>query len=168
MTLRIMVRFVCTMCGRCCMGMGRYVKIERIMGQSQLLCRHDLSGEMRYVTIEKPYREHFDPEKERIGAKEWCPFLFPAKTEGKYVCIIHQTRPQFCRDFKCCAMRIFDKNGIERGEVKGKKTLSTDDGELDTFWKSDIVPIPYHNDAQWRREAIAALEKAGYRVELYE
>ena len=156
------------MCGRCCMGMGRYVTIERVMGQNPLVCRHELSGEVRYVTIEKPFRDVFDPEMERIGAEEWCPFLYPTENEGDYACIIYRTRPQFCRDFKCYAMRIFGENGEEKGIVKGKKTLATDDSELDEFWKKEIALIPYHDDTQWRRESIAALKQAGYIVELYE
>ncbi|MEA2035524.1 MAG: YkgJ family cysteine cluster protein [Euryarchaeota archaeon] len=163
-----MTEFVCTICGRCCMGMGRYVKVISSMGNGQIIGRHELGKETFYGRIEKPYRNSFDPDNDERDAPEgWCPFLKKISDE-KYVCIIYNTRPQFCRNFKCCRMRIFDNKGSETGMIKGKATLSTDDSSLNELWAEKIAPIPFTDDKGWMSEVIHILEEKGYSVEVYD
>jgi len=138
------------------------------MGNGQIVGRHELGKETFYATIEKPYRKSFDPYGDDSDVPErWCPFLKKINDE-KYVCIIYNTRPEFCRNFKCCRMRIFDQKGSEIGMIKGKATLSTDNTSLNELWAKKIEPIQFIDDKRWVSEVIHILEENGYIVEEYD
>jgi len=150
------------------MGMARYVKVISSTGNGQIAGKHELGKETFYAMVEKPYRNLFDPDNDDRDTPEgWCPFLNKIDDE-KYVCIIYNTRPQFCRNYKCCRMRIFDHKGSEIGMVKGKTTLSTDDSSLNELWGEKIAPIQFTDDKGWMSEVIHILEEKGYSVEVYD
>jgi len=148
------------------MGMGKYVKIKGSMGP-KYICVHELTNETVYATVEKPYRNAFDPD-ERDTPEEWCPFLAEGEEEGTYVCVIHATRPKFCRDFVCASMRIYTQDGVEAGKVSGKGSLVSSDARLNALWKEHINPISAGTDQEWKAKAIEVLESEGYRLEVYE
>jgi hypothetical protein len=158
---------VCTLCGKCCMGMGKYVKIKGSMGPNKYICVHELSNETVYATVEKPYRDDFDPD-ERDTPEEWCPFLSEGEGEETFVCVIHGTRPKFCRDFVCASMRIYTQDGVEAGKVSVKGSLVSKDDHLNTLWKDQINPIITGNDEAWKAKAVEVLEPEGYRIEVYD
>jgi len=149
------------------MGMGKYVKIKGSMGPNTYISVHELSNETVYATVEKPYRTTFDPD-ERDTPEEWCPFLAEGEEEGTYVCVIHGTRPGFCRDFVCASMRIYTQDGVEAGKVSGKGSLVSSDAQLNTLWKEQINPIITGTDEAWKTKAIEVLEPEGYRIEVYD
>jgi Fe-S-cluster containining protein len=149
------------------MGMGKYVKIKGSMGPNKYICVHELTNETVYATVEKPYRDTFDPD-ERDTPEEWCPFLAEGEEEETYVCVIHGTRPRFCRDFVCASMRIYTQDGVEAGKVSGKGSLVSSDDHLNALWKEQINPISAGIDEEWKTKAIEVLESEGYRIEVYE
>jgi Fe-S-cluster containining protein len=154
--------FECTLCGRCCMGMGRYVTVERKMSATQYLCRHQLGKEVFYATIERPYRDRFEAGEGREEA--WCPFLMQQPDGTGHVCIVHATRPRFCREYRCYSVKIDDPAGEEAGRVKGRRTLATGDARLEAIWNERVVPLTTADDRRWREEVKILLEKEGYRV----
>ncbi len=149
------------------MGMGRYVNIVGSTGPPRVICVHELGKETVYATVEKPYRNTFDPD-ERDTPKEWCPFLQKGEHEGTFVCIIHATRPKFCRDFVCATMRIYTQDGVESGRVKGHFNLVSSDDRLNALWNERIKPLIARNDVDWKAQAAEIIESEGYRLEVYE
>ncbi|MCC7565013.1 MAG: YkgJ family cysteine cluster protein [Methanomicrobiaceae archaeon] len=163
-----MAAFACTRCGKCCMGFGRYVRIERQVSGRDFLCRFTLTGERSALRVEDRYRSLFADTSQHARHPAWCPFLRKVRDEETYVCTVYSTRPSFCRSFICCTMRIFDTAGTPVGSVKGRRSLSTGDAELGRCWAERVAPLTTDDDALWRSQAAAALEEAGYRVEIYE
>ena len=58
-----MAEFECTVCGRCCMGMGRYVKVTGVMGPDKYAAIHGISNETFYPVVLKAFRGDFDIDK---------------------------------------------------------------------------------------------------------
>lgn len=148
------------------MGMGKYVKIKGSMGANRYVCVHELSNETVYATVEKAYRDDFDPD-ERDTPEEWCPFLQKGEEEGTFVCVIHGTRPAFCNDFVCASMRIYTQDGAEAGKVSEKGSLVSRDDRLNALWKERIAPFATGGD-EWKEKAVGTLEAEGYRIEVYD
>ncbi len=162
-----MAEFVCTLCGKCCMGMGRYVNVVGTMG-SKVICRHELGEETCYATVEKPYRDDFDPDDPEPLHEGWCPFLYEEEPGSKYVCIIYATRPQFCRNFRCARMRIYDSSGAEAGIVKGRRSLQSENQDFVKLWEEKVAPIAIDDDDAWTEAVKEALEPDGYKIEVYD
>jgi Fe-S-cluster containining protein len=159
--------FECTLCGRCCMGMGRYVTIEREVNDTRYICHHGLTKEMFHATVERRYREEF--LKNAAGRDpKWCPFLMGAGNEETYTCCIYATRPRFCREYKCYTVRILNAAGTEVGRVRGRRTLASEDSALLRLWEGTVAPLSAADDARWRRDLKRILEEADYRVLFYE
>jgi Fe-S-cluster containining protein len=159
-------RFECTVCGRCCFGMGKYVRVLGQMGPNRIAVRHDLSNETCYVTIAKEFRNDFDLA-EAMGIKSgWCPFLRESG-EGIYPCAIYETRPQFCRDFTCCRMRVYCSDGIPVARVTSKSSVLTDDEAFAEWWKKNAASYPGEGK-EWEEGVTRLLSSEGYRVVWYD
>ncbi|WOF15781.1 hypothetical protein F1737_03265 [Methanoplanus sp. FWC-SCC4] len=162
-----MAEFLCTLCGRCCMGMGRYVKITGQMGSGKYAARHEISKETFYATVDRKHRNSFDPF-DRSTPVEWCPFLIDADEEGNYYCAVHDSIPGFCRNFKCCSYRIFDRDKNSVGRVKGSFNLISDDNDLKSIWESEIKSLSCNDEEEQKEQMISVLSKKGYFVEEYD
>lgn len=156
-------RFSCTLCGRCCFGMGKYIRIIGQLGMNQIVVRHDITGETVYATIPRKYRDDFDFAEARSVTEGRCPFL--SEEDGVYPCIIFDSAPAFCRNFICCRMRVFDMAGTQVARVKGRDSVLTDDDAFSEWWKNAIAALP---DENWEEMASSLLEKKGYRAVWYE
>lgn len=155
--------FSCTKCGQCCFGMGKYVKAIGQMGASQVVVKHEISGETCYATIPRKYRDDFDFAEARSVTEGWCPFLI--EEDGLYPCIIYDSAPKFCKDFKCCSMRVFDAEGNPVARAKNKGSLLTKDDAFSEWWKTTIAVLP---DDNWEEEASSLLKQKGYRAVWYD
>lgn len=157
--------FECTVCGRCCFGMGKYVRVTGQMGQNRIAIRHELSNETCYVTIEKEFRDDFDLA-DAMGVKSgWCPFL--CESGDGFPCAIYETRPQFCREFTCCRMRVYSSDGVPVARVKSKSSVLTDDKDFTEWWKEHAATLPGDGRA-WEEEVSRLLVAEGYRVVWYD
>lgn len=154
------------MCGKCCMGMGRYVKITGMIGQNRYAVQHTMSGEFCYATVEPRFRNEIK-KGEDMG---WCPFLCEVEEDGcrKYYCAIYDTAPKFCKDFQCCRARILDANGTEKGEIKGRRTLVTEDENLKEIWDSNKEVNDITDEAKWAEMMGEILKNKGYSLVVYE
>lgn len=162
-----MTGFVCTFCGRCCMGMGRYVKITGVMGGGRYAARHELSNEFFYATIDKKFRDKFDP-LHRNTPPEWCPFLMDRDDEGNNLCSIYDSAPSFCRNLKCCTCRIFDSEGNLVGTVKGRSTIVTGDEILDKLWDAAVNSALDLGINEQKLKITGILKGSGYDVRYYD
>jgi len=162
-----MTEFVCTFCGKCCMGMGRYVKITGIMGEGRYAARHEISKEVFYATVDKKFRGKFNPLN-RNTPPEWCPFLMDKDDDGNYLCSIYDSAPSFCKNFKCCSCRIFKSDGTPTGMVKGKSTLVTDDPELEKLWNEVLESVTDMDLEEEREKIVGILKESGYKADYYD
>ncbi|MDD1705614.1 MAG: YkgJ family cysteine cluster protein [Methanoregulaceae archaeon] len=126
-----MARFACTRCGKCCISLGRHIRIERSISSAYHYCRVAVTGELLPVAVHPRHREIFESGKKDPS---WCPFL--RKEEGDlFTCTIYETRPHLCREFMCRTMLIYNRENREAGYVKGRRTLVTSDPVLESAWK---------------------------------
>ncbi len=151
-----MAQFVCTRCGKCCMSLGRHIRIERSISSVQHYCRIAITGELLPVTVSPQHRDLFS-SGERDS--RWCPFL--RRDRNLYTCTIHETLPRLCREFRCRTMQIYDRDGHVAGYVKGRRSLSSEDRNLALLWSE----IPADSDDDDMKEI---LKRQGYRAELLE
>jgi Fe-S-cluster containining protein len=148
---------------------GELIEIEKRLTSRDYLCRQKIVGGTFRARVEERFLDAFRDTTTRDAHPAWCPFLRPLPGErGKYVCTIHETRPLVCRSYICCTMRIFASDGREAGKVKGRRSLTTEDAALRRCWEESVVPLATDDDTAWKSDVAAVLERAGYRVEVYE
>jgi len=129
-----MALFTCTRCGKCCMSLGRHIRIERSISPVQHYVRDAISGEVTLVSIHPHNRARFSEEAPEGG----CPFL-RMDGDATFTCTIYGMRPRTCREFRCRTMVIRGPDGQEAGYVKGRRTLVTTDPVLEALWQ-EIPP----------------------------
>lgn len=151
--------FICTRCGKCCISLGRYIRIERSLSPVQHYVRNAISGEIILVTIHPDHRALFS-EKPEEG---WCPFL-RRDPGGLFVCTIHENRPAICRNFRCLTMVITSQDGTEVGQVVGRATITTKDTILKELWNNLKKQMPV-SDPGWLEHMQRGLRMHGYAVE---
>ncbi|MDD1679887.1 MAG: YkgJ family cysteine cluster protein [Methanomicrobiales archaeon] len=162
---RIMARFACLRCGKCCQNFGPYLTVERELEEGHYYCHCSLSGEHFFARIIGKEMPAF-VEKTFPGQAP-CPFLC-REGSSLYTCAIYPTRPRFCREYQCSSMDILDGTGERRGRVGGRRSLISKDQDLVTLWQKEIQPLPEDSEIIWRETVKAILEKGGYRVIVYE
>lgn len=151
----------CTRCGKCCISIGRYIRIDRRSGPD-ILAVMDLTRER--------FRSRVAPEYRSLsgmpGGPGWCPFLRKVPGEGTFACTIYPSRPAYCREFRCCRIVIRDRDGKVVGKVKGRRSLESGDPALRGWWKEHVAPLTGTDDTAWTRMVKEKLLVAGYSVEL--
>lgn len=150
--------FSCTLCGRCCLGAGRYIVVLKQTGPQEYRCRETITRREFTARVEDRYLPLFTRPSVQWTHPAACPFL---RQDGKvFLCTVHASRPQFCRDFCCVRMRV-ERGGAVVGELRGKTGLKTEDAFLSALWDGQIAPLDLeHRDG--RAEAARILEEAGY------
>jgi len=144
---------------------GRHIHIERKLGERDYYCRDLISGNLAMAHVESPYLPVFREKGGYNEGNDQCHFLVRT-TEG-YTCVVYNTRPLSCREFKCCRMRIFrgEKNLV--GTIKGRRSLTTTDPDLEQLWNDRVRLLRIEEDGQWDIKVKSILEESGYTVELY-
>jgi hypothetical protein len=93
---------------------------------------------------------------------ESCPFLrYISDNEAR--CIIHSTRPDYCRKSGCYDYLVRDNDGVICGKLKNRFIIGADEGVSQVLADlSDIVSqAPYD---VFIKEVTAALTNAGYMI----
>lgn len=162
-----MTEFTCTRCGKCCISLGRHMRIIRSPSQFSHILHVKVSGETRPVQVNPELRELFLLKGAPSYAEGWCPFL--RKTaEGIFVCTVYSSRPVICRSFRCCTMRILDREGQEAGKVKGRRTISTNDPRLEEVWNNEIVQYSTLPDREFSARCQSIIAIHGYVCEIFD
>lgn len=155
-----MARFTCTRCGKCCISLGRHIRIERSLSAVQHYVRNAVSGDLVPVTVHPDHRVLYSGGE---GDAAWCPFL-RKDPEGVFVCTVYETRPQICREFRCRTMVITDREGNEAGHISGTASLSSTDPVLVALW-NDLLEAG-RGDTGSRMETLrSGLLRHGYTLE---
>lgn len=159
--------FICNRCGKCCISLGRHIRLERSLSSTSHSCRVKVTGELLPVQVHPEYRNLFHLRTPPSFDPSWCPFLRRSE-EGSFVCTIYSSRPGICRTFRCCTMRILDREGKEAGKVKGRRDLQTDDPRLLEIWTREILNPGDLPDPVFKKKAGSVLADHGYRLDLME
>ncbi len=152
---------VCTRCGKCCISLGRHIRIERSLSSSDHYIRIGITREIVPVRVHPDFTRIFRDTRPETTRQSWCPFLRKQDT-GEFVCTIYPSRPKICRDFICSASRILDREGREAGRIQGRRHLKSDNPDLVRFWKEHIEPIQEEDENAWKERMKEELIKAGY------
>ena len=155
--------FECIQCGKCCLGIGSIVKMERQLSRFGFVVKNDVVKEMRQALITPEYREIFESDhsiQEQHPAA--CYFVRRLPT-GKYVCTIHPYRLLICSSYHCCSARI-SRNGEEVGKVKGRVSPESKDENLLSLWREKITPA----DDPTQEYIASVLKDGGYEVLFYD
>jgi Fe-S-cluster containining protein len=96
-----MHRFACRQCGQCCRSLDYHNEVEaadiarwRSMGRSDIL---RWVGVYRHTDAQPTYRIWVDPATGQPAAS--CPFLKSNASENRWVCGIHDVKPEICRQY---------------------------------------------------------------------
>lgn len=162
-----MTEFTCTRCGKCCISLGRHMRITRSSSQFSHTLSVKVTGETRPVQVNPELRDLFLLKGAPAYEEGWCPFL-RRTAEGMFVCTVYFSRPAICRSFRCCTMRILDREGRERGRVKGRHSLSTDDALLEKVWTVEIAPHSTIPDDEFFPLCQSILATRGYVCEIFD
>lgn len=160
-----LMKFDCTRCGKCCMVSGKHIHIERKLGERDYYCRDLLTNNLVIAHVESPYLPKFREKEVYQEENDQCHFL--VRTPEGYSCVVYNTRPLSCRNFKCCRMRIYHGGKNLVGTIKGRRSLSTTDQDLEILWNDRIRVLEIADDGQWDMKVKKILEDTGYTVELY-
>jgi hypothetical protein len=144
---------------------GKHIRIERKLGERDYYCRDLITNNLEMTHVESPYLPVFTEKGGYREENDQCHFL--VRTPEGYACVVYNTRPLSCREFRCCHMRIYRDRKNLVGTVKGRRGLSTTDPDLEKFWNDRIRLLDVTEDGQWDMKVKKFLEDAGYTVELY-
>ncbi|MDD1701983.1 MAG: YkgJ family cysteine cluster protein [Methanoregula sp.] len=177
-----MVPFVCDGCGKCCTSLGAYIKIERQLTEQDFFCKNGITGEIFPVHVQPEFAEVVDERftnghADTTGSpRPGCVFLCRNPAGPGFVCAIYPTRPQVCREFRCCHMMIHNSKGAVVGRMVGNRDIQTADPILARIWSREVKSLPVpgktasgpespYSDPVWIQKANAILSSHGYRGE---
>jgi Fe-S-cluster containining protein len=183
-----MATFVCNNCGKCCVSLGAYMRIERQLTSGDYYCRNGITGEVFPVHVQPAFVDEIDEEftsgsGEVPGSRTGCIFMRKNPEGPGFTCAIYPTRPPICREFRCYHMVISDSRGEVAGRMVGKTDIQTIDPVLAQIWNDKVKPLavaaasrkptdPFHglisspcSDPAWIQKVSAILASHGYRAE---
>lgn len=156
--------FFCVRCGECCSQMGDVHVVEEERGQGRFLVANRYTGERDEVEVD-PALACLYPDRRVF--ERWpmaCPFLREDTESGEVVCIVHRTRPEICREYRCWRLLVLDASGVRAGRVMERRHLAADDPALRAFWEEHIAGIREGDIDRWDEQVILLLKGAGYMV----
>jgi Fe-S-cluster containining protein len=144
------------------MCMGDYIVIENQIGPFEFACESVSTG--------TPFIAIIDDDKHQIFLDRTFPDQHPAacrflRPDGKLIrCVIHETSPPQCKNYRCVIMRIFDSHKNLSGTVTGNLSLHTDDPVLRNVWEDAERKFSFLSE-EGEKNLQKYLEEKGYRVE---
>jgi len=157
--------FECLCCGVCCRYLGPYHEAHPSSSDAhayEFELEFTPTGERIRVTIPEEMQHLISDTHFFEEYPESCPFLrYISDNEAR--CIIHNTRPDYCRKSGCYDYLVRDSNGVICGKIKNRFVIGADEHVslvLASF--SDIVSrAPYD---VFIEEVTDALTNAGYTI----
>jgi Fe-S-cluster containining protein len=163
-----MPSFACTRCGKCCMNFGELIRVERELSDIDFSCRFLITNEVFRARVMPEWRGLFSDTSEVDAHPAWCRFLRRSSDGSGFVCTIHDSNASICREFRCCLMRIYDRNGRQVGKIGGNRSLISEDEGLTQFFRENVTGIESSSLKEWLGKAGKALSSTGYRVVMYD
>ncbi|MDO8872139.1 MAG: YkgJ family cysteine cluster protein [Methanoregula sp.] len=156
--------FTCQQCGECCRTMGEIIEILEELDTSSFRIGFSVTGEERIVSIDPEKQELFRFQDIKTLQPMACPFLRDAGNK-KYVCSVHSSRPELCRQYSCYRILVLDPQDKRIGRVTGaSRFFTTSDEDLRTLWNREIAGVVIPDEKCWEEHVEQTLTHAGYRV----
>ncbi len=155
--------FECIQCGKCCLGIGSIVKMDKQLSKYGYVVKNDVVKEMRQALVTPEYRELFDNDHSVQEKHPSACFFVRRLPTGKYVCTIHPYRLLICSSYHCCSARI-NRGDVEVGKVKGRVSLESKDETLLELWRERILS----QDDPTQEYISSVLDEAGYQILFYD
>lgn len=144
--------------------MGEIIEIREEMENSSFRIGLSVTGEERIVSVDLNKRELFRLKDDKTLRPMACPFLRQTSNK-KYVCSIHSTRPELCRQYSCYRILVLDNNERKMGKVTdASRYFITDNAELRRLWNREIAGVNIPNEKCWEEHVEQTLTSAGYRI----
>jgi len=142
--------------------MGKIISICSEPVPLQFRIWYTTTGEEREVTV--------DREKEdlvRAGTAEVpspaCPFL--RRGPHEFICSIHGSRPDLCRQYSCFRILAMDLQGKKAGRVmNASRYLVTEDTNLRTIWQDEIRDADIPDEMRWEEYVAHVLTRRGFSL----
>ncbi len=156
--------FFCQQCGECCSHMHQIHQTEEDCGNHTFRIRNVYNGERTLVTIDADKLSLFEDQSILEDWPEACPFVRKDPVHNRVCCIVHQTRPELCREFGCWRILILDSSGRRVGRIMGSRHLSTEDAVLQQIWDDHAGSLSTLDDTAWDEIVTGLLVQKGYLV----
>jgi len=157
--------FECLCCGVCCRYLGPYHEAHAASsdaGVYEFELEFTPTGERIDVTVSEEMQHLLSDMSVFEEYPESCPFLrYISDNEAR--CIIHSTRPDYCRKSGCYDYLVRDSDGVICGKIKNRFVIDADERVSEVLARlSDIVSrAPYD---VFIKEVTSSLTDAGYTI----
>ena len=155
--------FRCQLCGECCSTMGEIIGIREEIGPLHFRIWYTTTGEEREVIVDRDKVDLFRAGTARESSLA-CPFL-RRRGAREFVCSVHESRPDLCRQYSCFRILALDSSGKKAGRVMDKsRCLVTVDPGLRTIWQEKIQGVDIPDETEWEAFVAEVLTRNGFRV----
>ena len=144
--------------------MGEIIEIHEELEPDVFRIGFSVTGEERIVSVDPEKRDLFHLEVFKTLQPMACPFMRKSGTK-KFVCSVHSSRPELCRQYCCYRILVLDSQGKGIGKVTdSSRYFTTTDVDLRKIWNSEIASIGISDERCWEEHVEQTLTRAGYRV----
>jgi uncharacterized protein len=156
--------FTCQQCGECCSSMGEIIEIRDVLDPATFRIGFTATGEERIVSLDPEKQELFRKYDIRTSRPMACPFL-RENSSKKFVCSVHASRPELCRQYSCYRILVLDSTGNRIGRVTdASRYFTTTDADLRKLWNREIAGLVIPDEGDWEEHMEQVLMTAGYRI----
>ncbi|MDO9324134.1 MAG: YkgJ family cysteine cluster protein [Methanoregula sp.] len=156
---------MCAQCGECCSSMGEIIEIREELDSCSFRIGLTVTGEDRIVSLDADKQDLFRLTEIKTVRPMACPLL---RKDGnkKFVCSVHASRPELCRQYSCYRILILDSGNNRVGRVAdASRYFTTTDARLRKIWDGEIANRVIPDERCWEEHVDQTLTRAGFRVE---
>ena len=144
--------------------MGEIIEILEELDPFFFRIKFSVTGEERIVSVDQDKRALFHLQDDKTLLSMACPFLRQAGNK-KYVCSVHTSRPELCRQYSCYRILVLDSKDRKIGRVTdASRYFITEDADLRRLWNREIAGVTITDEKCWEVHVEQTLTRAGYRV----
>ena len=154
--------FRCYKCGKCCTTLGHSITIEETTS-TEISGKSAITGEKIRISRTPDLDDALADRSVFNTFPDACPFLRQIG-ENIWICLAYAVMPSHCKALECYVMLIFHPDGSVAGKVRAKRTLATEDPDLQELYDTVLVNIAAKQDIVWQKEAKKVLVSKGYKV----
>jgi len=144
--------------------MGEIIEILEELDNGSFRIGFSVTGEERIVSIDPEKRKLFHLRDDKSLKSMACPFLLDAGNE-KFVCSVHLSRPELCRQYSCYRILVLDSQEKKIGKVTdASRYFITEDADLRRLWNREILSVAILDEKCWEEHVEQTLTRAGYHV----
>ena len=144
--------------------MGEIIEILEEVKPGVFRIGFSVTGEERVVSVDPDKQDLFQSPEFTTQRPMACPFLRKSGTK-KFVCSVHTTRPELCRQYSCYRILVLASTGNRIGRVTdASRYFTTTDVDLRKIWNHEIATIMISDERCWEEHVEQSLNRAGYKV----